>query len=78
MCGDLLAFWTWFAHSGYTLNKWVGAKRRPLADPVALIEMLRPHPIESRDAPAFATIYESPLMEVERNCGRLLVGGFSA
>src|ERR1700719_4831119 len=25
LCGDLLAFWTWFPHSGYTLNKWVGA-----------------------------------------------------
>ena len=25
---DLLAFWTWFLHSGYTLNKWVGANTR--------------------------------------------------
>jgi len=37
LCSDLLAFWTWFPHSGYTLNKWVGEKRKPLADPVGTV-----------------------------------------
>ena len=39
LCSDLLAFWTWFPHSGNTLRKRVGAHIKLLVTPIWMPEI---------------------------------------